>query len=273
MCFLYPKVKAFSRLQIYYNVRQIEGDVNEDAGVETRDVLRVLQMTGAAPETLWPFNPKKMFTPPTERVYMEAEKYTVAVYSRLLTADDYLGCLAQGFPFVLGFTVFENLDSDQVEKTGVLPYPEKGDREIGGHDVLVVGYDTNFHQNPDFLKSGLRPDQVSTRALLIRNSWGTGWGLKGHFWLPLEFAADEQLGGDAWTARLTPQEKKMANKVEGMKIDPDEINVAAQAIRAKISGITYMGMNVGSHVTDEQCRELATAVVAAVESFRSSPSI
>lgn len=63
------------------------------------------------------------------------------------------------------------------------------------------------------------------------------------------------------------------NKVEGTKIDPDEINVAAQAIRQTITGITYMGMNVGSHVTDEQCRDLATAVVVAVENFRNAPSI
>lgn len=273
MCFLYPQVNAFSRLQIYYGVRVMEGDINEDGGVETRDVLRVLQVTGAAPEALWPFDPKKMFTEPTARVYAAAEDYTVAVYSRLLSGDDYLACLAQGFPFLLGFTVFESLDSKQVEKTGVLPYPKEDERTIGGHDVLVVGYDTNFHENPDFLKSGVDPSQVSNCALLIRNSWGTNWGIKGHFWMPLDFATDPDLGGDAWTARLTPQEKKMTNNVEGMKIDPDEINVAAQAVRQTIAGITYMGMNVGSHVTDEQCRDLATAVVTAVENFRNSPSI
>lgn len=61
--------------------------------------------------------------------------------------------------------------------------------------------------------------------------------------------------------------------VEGMKIDPDEITAAAQAVRQTISGITYMGMNVGNHVTDEQCRDLADAVVAAVENYRNAPTI
>lgn len=273
MCFLYPQIKAFSRLQIYYNVRTIEGDVGQDDGVETRDVMRVLMMTGAAPEVLWPFNVKNLYTEPYDSVYVSAEKYTISMYSRLLTESDYLGCLAQGFPFILGFTVFESLDSDDIAKHGVFPYPKKGDKDLGGHDVLCVGYDTNFHQNTDFLKSGLNPDQVSNRALLIRNSWGTKWGLKGHFWMPIDFAADPDTGNDAWSARLTPEEKKMANKVEGMKIDADEITVAAEAVRQKIAGITYMGMNVGSHVTDDQCRELATAVVTAIENFRNSPSI
>jgi hypothetical protein len=276
MCFLYPTVQAFSRLQIYYGVRVLEGDVGQDAGVETRDVLRVLQMTGAAPETLWPFDPRKLFTEPTAGVYAAAEDYTVATYSRLLSADDYLACLAHGFPFLLGFTVFESLDGEQVERTGVMPFPRSGERQLGGHDVLAVGYDTNFHENPDFLKSGLDPTQVSNRALLIRNSWGTAWGLNGHFWMPLEFAADETLGGDAWTARLTHKENEMNEKkaaVEGMKIDPDEIAVATQAVRETVSQFTYMGISVGSHVTDDECRQVATAVVAAIENYRNAPSI
>lgn len=276
MCFLYPEIPAFSRLQIYYGVRVIEGDVGQDDGVETRDVLKVLQVTGAAPETAWPFDLKKMFVAPPEAVYQQAENYTVAEYFRLIAADDYLACLAQGFPFILGFTVFESLDSDEVAESGVMPLPKPNEKQLGGHDVLVVGYDTDFFNNPDFLKSGLLTSQVSNNALLIRNSWGTQWGTKaGHFWMPLEFAADPTNGGDAWTARLPTQEMKMTTtpKPAGAKIDPDEINVAAAAIRSAVSNLTYMGINVGSHVTDDECRQLATAVVTAIENYRNSPSI
>ena len=275
MCFFYPSVQAFSRLQIYYDVRTIEGDISSDDGVETRDVLKTLQVTGAAPESAWPFDTRKMFTSPPEVVYGQAEEYTIADYLRLLTADDYLTCLADGFPFILGFTVFESLDSDEVAKSGVMPLPAPNEKQLGGHDVLVVGYDTDFLNNPDFKKSGLSASQVSKNALLIRNSWGSAWGLNGHFWMPLEFAADPTNGGDAWTARLPTQETKMTttSKPAGAKIDPDEINVAAAAIRKQVSNLTYMGINVGSHVTDDECRQLATAVVTAIENFRNSPTI
>jgi C1A family cysteine protease len=275
--FFYPSVAAFSRLQIYYGVRLIEGDVSQDDGVETRDVLRFLQITGAAPEPLWPFDIGRMFHQPPPDVYQAAEGYTVASYSRLETPDDYLNCLASGFPFVLGFNVFASLDSDPVAKTGVLPLPVPNERQIGGHDVLVVGYDTDFLNNPDFLKSGLNPSQVSSRALLVRNSWGTAWGTKaGHFWMPLEFAADPTNGGDAWTARLTQPKKEtsMSNTpVTGAKIDPDEIAVAAAAVRKAVTGLTYMGINVGNHVTDDECRAVATDFVTATENNRNSPSL
>ena len=57
MAFLYPQVAAcFSRLQIYYDVRVIEGNVGEDTGVETRDVLKTLCNSGAAPEREWPYD-------------------------------------------------------------------------------------------------------------------------------------------------------------------------------------------------------------------------
>lgn len=206
MCGLCGTMKPFSRLQIYWGVRALEGDVRADEGVETRDLFRVLQLTGAAPEDAWPFDKKKLFTEPTDEVYSLAEANTIETYSRLNSANDYLQCLAQGFAFILGFTVFESLDSDEVAKSGVLPMPRRGEKDLGGHDVLVVGYDTDFLNNPAFLKSGVSTSKVTSVALKIRNSWGTGWGLNGHFWMPIDYADDDVNGGDAWTGRLETKE-------------------------------------------------------------------
>src|SRR4051812_23588938 len=46
MCFFNPHIGAnggFSRQQIYYCVRQLEGTGGEDAGVETKDLFAILQ--------------------------------------------------------------------------------------------------------------------------------------------------------------------------------------------------------------------------------------
>lgn len=203
MCFLYPEMasRGFSRLQIYRDVRVIEGTGDEDAGVETRDVFKTLTKVGAAPEDLWPFDLARLANTPPPSVYQEANKYRLGSYSRLVSGSNYLQCLASGFPFGLGFMVPESLDSDEVNRTGIMTVP--GGKSIGGHDVLAVGYILNFKNDPLFKKSGVDPALVSDEMLIIRNSWGQKWShlFRGNFFMPLQFALDGMTGNDAWTGR------------------------------------------------------------------------
>ena len=144
MCFLYPQVAhtdgGFSRQQIYYNVRQLEGDVDKDSGVKTADLFNVLETNGAAPENLWPYTPANLLVAPPKTVIEAAAKYRIKSKSQLVTQDDFLNCLAEGFPFVLGIAVFQSLESKQLETTGVYARPNVlVEPLLGGHDVTVVG--------------------------------------------------------------------------------------------------------------------------------------
>lgn len=203
MGFFYPVKPMFSRLQIYYGARAIEGTVGEDAGVETRDLFRVMQVTGVAPEILWPYQKAKLTQAPPQSVYDEAQQ-TIASFSRLEAEADYLACLAAGFPIVLGIEIFESIDSVNIARSGVMPMPDPAREQIiGGHDVTVIGYDLDFKNSQVFKRSNVDPALVSDHALEIRNSWGSGWGDAGHCWMPMNYATEiSTLGNDAWTARL-----------------------------------------------------------------------
>src|SRR6478736_607787 len=63
----YPDT-PYSRLQVYYDGREIEGGINEDTGLEIRDGIKVLATKGMAPEALWPYNIKNFKQKPTARV-------------------------------------------------------------------------------------------------------------------------------------------------------------------------------------------------------------
>lgn len=203
MRFFYPNVDAFSRLQIYYDARKYDGETHEDSGVQTRNILKALSEHGAAPETEWPYDVKKFASRPPVQAYQDAGKYKLSSYSRLTSGSNYLQCLASGYPFCLGIELFESFDSDQLDKTGIMVPPQPSEKDIGGHDVLVVGYILNFKSDPLFKQSGIDPALASDEVLMIRNSWGTNWSRKyrGHFFMPLAYALDNITGNDAWSGR------------------------------------------------------------------------
>ncbi len=48
-------------------------------------------------------------------------------------------CLAEGYPFVFGFTVYESCESDRVAKTGIVNMPNPKERVVGRHAVMALG--------------------------------------------------------------------------------------------------------------------------------------
>jgi C1A family cysteine protease len=188
--FLLPKEKKEdftpSRLFIYYNERAKEGTVNEDAGAMLRDGIKVCAKMGVCKELTWPYIIEQFTVQPTDACYAEALDHQVLKYERL--SNDLTGmkqCLASGYPFVFGFTVYESFESTQVAKDGIVPMPGINDQALGGHAVLAVGYDD------------------TTRRFMVRNSWGDAWGDKGYFYLPYQFISNRTLSSDFWTIKLT----------------------------------------------------------------------
>jgi C1A family cysteine protease len=177
-----------SRLFIYYNERVIEGTVGYDAGAQIRDGVKSVVKQGVCQESTWPYVIGKFTKRPPVAAYKEAAKYTVTSYSRLARVlTQFKGCLASGFPFVFGFTVYESFESTAVAKSGVVPMPAAREKTLGGHAVVAVGYND------------------AQQRFLVRNSWGTGWGKKGYFTMPYAYLTDPNLSDDFWTIRLLAQ--------------------------------------------------------------------
>ncbi len=173
-----------SRLFIYFNERTIEGTVTTDAGAQIRDGIKSVASLGAAPETDWPYDIKQFAKKPPVKAFTDAKQHLVQLYQRLIQELTTLkGCLASGYPFVFGFTCYESFESEAVAKSGILPMPMSGEKPIGGHAVVCVGYDDK------------------SRQFLIRNSYGPAWGLKGYFKMPYSYLTDHRLASDLWTIR------------------------------------------------------------------------
>ncbi len=170
-----------SRLFIYYNERLLMDSVDYDSGASLRVGIKTLKNDGACEEELWPYVIERFDRKPLQKCYTDAKEHRITSYHRISGLKEMLICLAEGYPFVFGFTVYESFESPTVTRTGVVNMPKKDERAVGGHAVMAVGYDQG------------------ARRFIVRNSWGEKWGKKGYFSMPFEYL--ETLAADFWTIR------------------------------------------------------------------------
>jgi len=174
-----------SRLFIYYNERVMENSVDSDAGAQIRDGIKSIANQGDCPETEWPYDISKFTCKPALTCYQDAIKYKAVQYQRVpQILNQMKGCLASSYPFVFGFSVYTEFESDSAAKSGEINMPGQKERLLGGHAVVAVGYDD------------------TTQRFIVRNSWGDWWGIKGYFTLPYAYLTDPNLADDFWTIRL-----------------------------------------------------------------------
>ncbi|MFI5366781.1 MAG: C1 family peptidase [Candidatus Binatia bacterium] len=180
-----PKVFVPSRLFIYYNERAIEGTVSTDSGAQIRDGIKSVASQGDCPEPDWQYDITKFAQKPPPKCYQEAVSYKTVQYQRVArNLNQMKACLAAGYPFVFGFAVYQSFESQQVATSGHAPMPAPGEQSIGGHAVVAVGYED------------------ANQWFIVRNSWGSGWGMSGYFTLPYAYLTQAGLASDFWTIHV-----------------------------------------------------------------------
>lgn len=176
----------FSRLFIYYNERVIENTVNQDSGAQIRDGFKCIASIGACPEVLYPYDINRFTDKPTDSAYSEALKYKAIEYERLNSSNKLalIQCLLDGFPFVLGFSVYSGFETQEVSNTGIVNMPDLSNENLlGGHCVTCVGYN------------------VDTDRFLCANSWSDDWGQAGYFTIPASYLCSFNLADDFWVVK------------------------------------------------------------------------
>lgn len=165
-----------SRLFIYYIERVVDGDVKQDNGSTIRTSMKALNTAGAPHENLWPYIVTKFAKKPTSKAYADGKKNLSASYSAV---NNIQAALSQNLPVVFGTSVYESFESQAAAETGIIPMPKSGERLLGGHAMLIVGYKDNNY--------------------IVRNSWGN-WGDKGYCYIPFEYI--NKFASDFWTLKI-----------------------------------------------------------------------
>lgn len=189
-----------SKMFLYKATRNLLGWTG-DTGAYLRTTMGALVLFGVPPEEYWPYDTPEFDKEPTAFCYSFARNYQTLQYYRLdpLRTDKKTlllrikTFLTAGLPAMFGFTVFSSIR--QARDDGKIPYPCPRERRLGGHAVVAVGFDDKIKIENE---TKCKDDGKTTGALLIRNSWGEGWGDEGYGWLPYKYV-QEGMAVDWWS--------------------------------------------------------------------------
>lgn len=182
--YLKPRFLMMSKLFLYYNSRALN-EKKIDTGCQISDVILSIQNTGVCIEILWPYITTRFNVEPPIYCYLNCEKPQDIKVNRInQNLNDIKNSLIEEIPVIFGFQVYSYFESYSIYKKGILNLPKKGEKYLGKHCVLIVGFDDN------------------KKMFLIRNSWSTKWGLEGYFYMSYDYVLNPNLSFDFWTIKI-----------------------------------------------------------------------
>jgi C1A family cysteine protease len=158
---------------LFWGCKVIDG--NWSNGTRFSSAATAISATGQPIEAVWPYvpgrTPGRHYDPPSQpdANWNKEDLGQASISIAAVRAE-----LDAGRPVVLGLSVFDELFRPSAK--GRIAVPSSNRPRRGRHAVLAVGHDAT--------------------ALLIRNSWGTTWGLGGYAWLSNGYA--EHHVHEAW---------------------------------------------------------------------------
>lgn len=170
-----------SRLFLYYNERLLINETHKDEGAYIEDGIKVLKTYGICNEKYWEYKIENVFKEPDKEAYENARNnFIIEAFTIENKIEIIKYWLIRNEPISLGIAIYSNFMTLEASKTGIIGIPNETDKYMGGHAVIICGYNEK------------------EKRFILRNSWGDYWGDKGYFYLPYDYIVKYKLCGELW---------------------------------------------------------------------------
>ena len=170
-----------SRLFLYFNARMIDGNPHADSGTTITAVVYAIENNGACSETEWPYNIGVYTTVPSKSCYASGIPYKpISAHAVEQNLQALKHELSNGNVIMFGILVYNSFELADTTKSGIVKLPNPNEACLGGHALLLVGYNEE------------------EKGFIFRNSWGMGWGDKGYGYIQYEYVLNPAFAGDFW---------------------------------------------------------------------------
>ncbi|WP_168280874.1 C1 family peptidase [Rhizobium leguminosarum] len=156
---------------LFFHAVERTAGSNPHNGTSMEAMASALADVGQPIEMAWPYLPRQLVAPDWVPPSVNSEIYRRPMTVGRMSSSDISSTLDSGRAVVLGLIISDAFW--QVDAVGVVP-DVVPDIDRGGHAVLAVGH-------------GL--DHAGKRYFLVRNSWGSEWGVGGYAWLSESYLA------------------------------------------------------------------------------------
>lgn len=182
---------------LYCEAKQRDGFPGD--GTWIRVAMGVLKDVGICREETWPYNPNPNPAnigqgPVPANAETEANGFKVVDITCLNATwvDTLRQAIAGGLPVSFGVKVYTSMQRPNSYRVGDVRLPLPGERSLGGHAMLAVGYEDD-------------PEVPGGGYFIVRNSWGEAFGhdgevSPGYCRIPYQYFRQE--GAEAYVASM-----------------------------------------------------------------------
>lgn len=178
-----------SRMYIYNKARMLYGQDLANDGTTITSIIQSIKENGVCEENLFKYEMSNKTIIPNEKCNTNATFHKIINATNIIaTLDNIKMYLQETNPIICAFTVFESIDN--VKSDGIIQMPDfKGEKIIGGHAVMLVGYDDK------------------KKLFKFLNSWGSKWGDNGYGYIPYDYLLNQSYSSDYWIVTMIKNEK------------------------------------------------------------------